>query len=293
MTGTETHQGAAVGAAVNGQTGGSGHIDHDDPSPLTQPPARGVSPFQAAGRHIPLLASLAIVGALIGGGAGYAIKPTYSADTTLTVGRSTATANSVPGYAAALESLAGSYARIATSERVTELAAQQLRRKSLGVEVKSTQIAESSLFKITAEGADPELTRNAANVTANALIKYLSTADTDPTELLSEFEKAQRELSAANSKVRSFQNGRGTSSQLSAALARQAAARLRAQAIEQQYPQARLNRGQVAAEILTPAASAVSDRAARVRLYGVIGLVAGGLLALGIATIRSNRPSRV
>lgn len=253
-----------------------------------------VTPYRAAIHWAPLVVAIALIGAGIGAGIGLQRTPQYEAQATLTIGKSAAAAQSVPGYVAAVESLAGSYSRVATSQKIAALTSRELRIPVADItrSVEATQVPESSIIVIRAKGTDSGEVVRIANATSRSLNTYTSVTETSAAVILKSYENAQRSLARSTAKVGDLRRRNRKGDVLVRAQAKQAADRLRSTSLATAYPLAQSNTGRLAVDVLTPATEAVSDRRTTLRLYVIVGLVLSLVLGVTLATLLANRRPR-
>jgi hypothetical protein len=181
--------------------------------------------------------------------------------------------------------------------------------KALGVPVRQVSgdvagnpIPESSLIRITAESASEERAVALAGTTSVELIKYLNETNDDPARqqvLLEEYRAAAEQLQAATLARVGAESALGAANPAQEADARAALARaraavdqasLRADAAARAYTESQrgaADRGTL--NLVSESRSTGSDKARTMQLAIAGSLILGGLLGVGLATLKENR----
>jgi hypothetical protein len=153
-------------------------------------------------RHpvVAILPLVVLVVVLVGGAVTTA--PTYTAESRIVVGRLDVEAQSVPGFTAANNSLAATYARLVGSTQHVEEIADQTERTADEVRgrVGASPIPESPIIRVEASGSSEADTIELADQAAAALITLVDRLN-DPSErglaLLDDYREAASALAAA------------------------------------------------------------------------------------------------
>jgi capsular polysaccharide biosynthesis protein len=267
-------------------------------------PATTTSLGSIARRSWWLIALVASVLALAGLAVGLLREPTYTATVQLNVGTLDARAQAVPGYVEAAKSLASSYSRIATTERVVRPVAQaaRLSPEEVRERITVTPVLQNPIISVEAEGPSREEAEALSRTTARGLIAEVERVDTAggaDAELLDEFRAASRRLAEAELRLRSLQRRReaDTGSVPRASIERQQAEvetrRLESTTIGNLYAEARTRAGSASQlELIGEPASITSDRSSTIQQLVFAGLLAGAVIGLALATLREGAAAR-
>jgi uncharacterized protein involved in exopolysaccharide biosynthesis len=266
------------------------------------PPEPSFSPVSfAIGRHKLLVfmcaAALAVVGAL--GGA--ARKGTYTASTTLQVGKVNPNSPGFYGFVQSASDLAGVFSRAITAAPVLAAVHSQLGLApgQAVARLAAEPLPSSPAFRVIATGPTPRAAVSLANVTSNALIAYEAQANTYSPEsqrMLDEYRKTSLALAHANMQVSRAASAYGAHRDparrlnLERAEAERAAASLQVQALASGYQlsaQSTTTRDLIS--LLAGASIATSDRKSKVELLGFIGLLGGLVIGAAIAVLYEQR----
>jgi capsular polysaccharide biosynthesis protein len=241
---------------------------------------------------------------------GAARHPTYEASTTLQVGTVNLNSPGFYGFVQAASSLATVFSRTITAGPVLE----DLQAK-LGVtpsqaarRLAAEPIPISPSFRIVATGDSASSAIALANTTAAAVISYERHAaeGTSPqtAALLKEYSKAAEQLEQATAAVEGLRaqlarekTNRGAAARFGAALLRarvaQSDARTRANALEASYrnvtvANAGANPAGGLVSLVAAASTATNDHSSKIKLYGLVGLLAGLTLGCILAIVRER-----
>jgi capsular polysaccharide biosynthesis protein len=140
--------------------------------PHASTPSAGFEPIgRSALAHPVLVVLCTVVGLLAGAGAGYVHPVSYTADSSLIVGRTTGIAeDELAGLAVAIESLASNYARLMTTSKVISATESILHDPTLPGTVSASPIPESSIIDVQAVSSTKQGALNLANAGAVALV---------------------------------------------------------------------------------------------------------------------------
>jgi capsular polysaccharide biosynthesis protein len=300
---------------VNGvvvRNGSSDAVDHRDDAVELDVPSdpvqtfvvRHARPYESPGRsaknHWQLITVFCLLGVLLGAAFAFVKSPTYNAEMRLVVGKTAQLSNlaSVPGLDAAGQSLASSYSRLVETDEVQAATAKKM-GGALNGSISASPIPESPVLRLDATAASPER--------AIALAKAGSAALVDAVNKLNEQQNqsAKKILDQFNAANQIVIDTQAQLNQLQPSLAAQTTAAGAAQVQDQiNAAQAKHDTAKVQADALNEAYSGVyqptainsqiiqsagppkdmgSNRRSTLEAGVLIGLVAGGLLGLGLA----------
>jgi capsular polysaccharide biosynthesis protein len=152
-------------------------------------------------RHRGVVALWVMAGMLAGGLYGLLGPGTYTAESRLLVGTFEAPAAAVPGYVLASQTVAGNYARLASSSAVAEKLPTDLSLSpdQISSMVTVTAIPESAIVRVVATSNDAGKARTAAEAMADALNATVAdlNARNSGDALLADYRTASQELAAA------------------------------------------------------------------------------------------------
>jgi capsular polysaccharide biosynthesis protein len=252
-------------------------------------------PFLALLPAIFLLAAGIVVGAKK--------HPSYSASATINVGKSDIITQATPGYVQAAQVLASSYSRVVMSDHVSVPVAQALERPVgfVSSHLVAAPIPGEPTFNITATAAARQDAVNLANAAVNAIVKFANTSQTQqgsPSQLLSQYTKAQGTADRLHSKAGSLQaklrlglSGVSQAQVNKVQLAAQIAG-LQAQAFGNAYTTLLQNGVAPVLDVFSQATSTTSNRTSNIEKYAVIGAVAGLVLGLALAALVGGLENR-
>jgi uncharacterized protein involved in exopolysaccharide biosynthesis len=241
-------------------------------------------------------------------------KPTYTATSSINVGRVDVRVQALTSYTVGAQSLASSYSRIATSRTIVDPVAERLRtsREDVAKRLSANVVADSSIFEIIGRGRSQEEAirlSTAATREMQAYVARRSSGDRAAEKLLKAFTAQARKtdtLQRRYIRLRNRREGRGTAplaaegeSDKPAAMevrnARVAyeTAQLRKNALGGQY-QARLSEtaNTPGVELLNRAFTAVSDRQKVLQQFVALASVAGLLFGAALALLLGRRSNR-
>jgi uncharacterized protein involved in exopolysaccharide biosynthesis len=252
---------------------------------------------------------LVLVPLLIGLFAGVALavqrSPVYTAETRMTVGGvDVSQPGALSGFAVAGEQLAQTYSRAISAEAVVAPVARRtgLSSDTIRARVSATPVPNSPVFRVSAEGGSATQALDIANLTAVSLQRYVSRLNQpvgSSSKLFSQYQRAATQYASAQ---RSQQDSAGafarahTEANRRAVVSSQAAfqaAGLKLKGLTNAYLSS-VGGGTsgLSAEQLAQATSASSDRSSRLQLFGLLGMLAGLLVGLALATSSANRAAR-
>jgi capsular polysaccharide biosynthesis protein len=275
------------------------------PQPPEAPAARPAVGPVAAMLARPLLVVL-IVGACAVAGLALGLQraPVYRAESRLGVGNTDVQSQSLPGYVAATQSLAGSYARAIGSDAVLTRLSRSLDQSPalLGARLSASPIAESSVIRVESRSTTAADAVRLANAGADGLVQYVGGLGTGSAESA----KVLRRLRGATLRTERLKRRRqtltkryalepstGLQEQIQETAADAAAAQARAKALSVQYANDQQNLPTTSfVSVLSSARSAASDRSSAIQTRVFTGLVAGLLLAAALCTALANRRPR-
>jgi hypothetical protein len=271
--------------------------------PPGRPPIRGI--FAAARRHWPFVIVPTIVAFALAAAIGYSIKPVYTAQATMNVGRLDVNTQSIPGYALAIQNLAAAYARLVTADGVVGPVAAKLHR-SIGQvrgEVNGSPVALAPLLVVTATGSTQQGTVNLANDVAGSLATYvanlnlggtdaqhLNLGGSDAQTLLTQYKPAVNRLNELFGQLSVLQTKPNTPANNREKLALQTAVQgqsLQVDALKTAYLTSQQGLGSASiVQVLNKSQFASSNHHTRIEELGFAGLVLGLLVGLGLARWR-------
>jgi hypothetical protein len=263
---------------------------HDGPPVGRAPESPAI---RAIARHRALIVACAAVFAVIGAGLGVARPVSYTASTTLQVGKVNPNSPGFYGFVQSATDLATAFSRSIVAEPVLDSIHHQLGLRPVQTveRLSAEPIPNSPTFRVIATGPTAGAAIGLANVASDAVVTYVgqsNTADPDRGALLSSYRAASLRLakatSAAGAAAAQFKAHPGATTRvaLDNAQAQLAAERLELQAIAANYrasAQSITTTGLVS--LLAGATTASNDRTAKIELYAFTGLLAG--LAIGCA----------
>ncbi len=267
-----------------------------DPSPTTGVMA---TLWRLTARHRTVVACGAVLGMLAGAVYGLVAPSTYTAESMMLVGTFEAPAAAIPGYVLASQTVAGNYARLATTNDVVEpfAASLGLSPEEARARVTVTAVPESAVIRITASGSDADQARATAEAMNTALKTFVDTTLNAPgasDQLIEAYQNAQLELAPlANTRTQTslaLADAQGAAAQAAAQTAYDNAVRSAAPAqlvVDGLAAQYRVDSETVStsSSIRSLGAANVSkdSKALDTLLYTLIGLVVGGGLGLLVA----------
>jgi hypothetical protein len=231
---------------------------------------------------------------LVGGAVAYGLtrKPTYTSEARLSVGGLSLTTQTLPGYTTAVQQLAVAYSRAVDATPVIAPIARRfnLSQVEAAKRVSATPIEGSPVIRVRGSSRDKVQAVQIANTAAGSLITYavrLNSGTTASSRLLNRFLRASRNLQNATAASRKFKLN---DPRRRAAKSREDIARLQFQTAAGLYQQAQVGRSNLnLVQKLAPAAPATSDRDSVLQQFVAGGLIAGLLIGVGLAILRTNR----
>jgi capsular polysaccharide biosynthesis protein len=235
----------------------------------------------------------------------YSSTPTHTSEARLLVGGFDPQDQAVPGFVAATESLASTYARLVGTPAVVDEVAKTLDLDPAQVRghVHASPVPDSSLIRVEGTADNRRDATRFADAGADALQKYATGAagTTTAADLLGDFQAASADLASATATLnrvnRALEANPNDSSLLSQQATSQAAvdaAKLKADALGERYSTFLENTGGSAnVQLVSPASYQGDDRQSMVQL-GVaasvgLGLVVGIALATLVVNQEANR----
>jgi len=272
---------------------------HAHGSPPPQPPPSPVA--TAIGRHKLLVILCAVALAALGAAAGAARKGTYTAATTLQVGKVNPNSSGFYGFVQSASDLAAVFSRAITAAPVLAAVHSQLGLAPVAAVTRlaAEPLPNSPAFRVIATGPTPRAAVSLANVTSNALIAYEAQANTYSPEsqrMLDEYRNTSLTLAHANMQFSRVAQGyaahRDSARRLALerAEASRATASLQVQALASGYQlsaQSTTTRDLIS--LLAGASTATSDRKSKIELLGFIGLLGGLVIGCAIALLYEQR----
>ncbi len=275
----------------------------EEPAPAPreiEPPTVGVG--TAVRRH-PLIIIICVVLLVAGGAAvGLRRKPVYTATARLEVGDlNLAAPGALSGYAAASQALAASYARAVTASAVVAPVARQMHlpQSAVTAELSATPVPLSATFDVTASSPTSSRAVRLANAASVALSKYVASLNsTSPASgrLLAQLRTASTKFETAKAKAsgiaRALTHSKSArlNNALVAAQAQVDATSANLDAVRTAYADSlQAETSTSRAQLLSPAVQATSDRVKKLEISLFVGLAAGLLLGIVLATLRARR----
>ena len=243
----------------------------------------------------------AVALAAVGVAGGLARSATYTASSTLQIGKVNPNSPGFYGFVQSASDLATAFSRAITAAPVLSSVQAKL-GLSPGVTVTrlaAEPIPNSPAFRVIASGPSAHAAIELANVTSSAVIAYEADANTYSPEskrLLNAYRAASLSLAHAENEVTRAASAyaqdpsTATSAALENAQAGRSAASLRAQALAggyQQSAQSATTRDLIS--LLAGAVTAASDRKSKIELLGFVGLLGGLAIGCAIAVLREQR----
>jgi uncharacterized protein involved in exopolysaccharide biosynthesis len=253
--------------------------------------------FEAIAMHKLLVFALAVLGVLIGAGLGYVREPVYTASATLQVGEVNPNSPGFGNYTQSATSLATGFSRAITAEPVL---AQVHGKLGLAPRVAAGRLSAepiplSPVFRVIATGGSEAGARNLANVTAAAVVKYVSksnSATPQSKSLLAAYRRAALDARRSGAEQKAVEaDGSASRRKLLNAEAASSTAQLRLEAIDRSYIAAVTSQApkQGLLTVLAGASTAQSDHLSKLELYALLGLLGGLLVGCAAAVWRERR----
>lgn len=261
------------------------------PPPTESPRLAG--PLEAFLRHpfLTLLPLILLVGAatLVG----TQRDAEHTAEARIQVGRDNVPPFYLQSVVAGSQALAATYSRAAYAEPVIQRAAREagVPVEEVRGKLNGTQVGGSTLIEVQAKSTSSRAAIALANSGAEAMVDFIVdlTRDTDQSKaLFDDYRKAQRRFHEADERVRRLL-GRKRPAQLRRARLAADVARLRAEDLAARYRQSTTEvMAASSLDVIAPAATTESDRRDKLQQLLVIGAIAGLVLGLLLALLRSN-----
>jgi hypothetical protein len=151
------------------------------PAPAPDP----LGPLRGVVRRWPVVLVTTVLLAAVAVAAALAQRPTYTASSDINVGRVDVRVQTLPGYVAGAQALAGAYSRVATSDRIVAGVARRLDlpagevRSRLG----ATPIPEATIFRIFGSGDSVDDAVRFTRAATAEMEAYVASTDDDQTTL--------------------------------------------------------------------------------------------------------------
>ncbi len=263
-----------------------------------------VSPGRSARNHWQLIVVCTMLGVLFGAAFGVVRKPTYTAQARLVVGKTAQLSNlaSIPGLDAAGQSLAASYSRLVTTDAVLNDAAKRL-GGSLDGSLSASPIPLSPVVLVEASAKTSDGAVALAKAGSAALVDAVETLNQQQSkatdDVLKQYQDADRVLIAAQINVNSLRQQLTTQTAAGAPAATLDDLQTKVNIAQTEVDAAQLKKDSLAATysgVFSPtalnsqilqrvgtAAATGDNRKSTLEIGVLFGLVAGGLLGLGLA----------
>jgi uncharacterized protein involved in exopolysaccharide biosynthesis len=227
--------------------------------------------------------------------------PTYSATASVNVGRVDIRSEALPGYMSAAQSLAFSYSRVVTSDRIVAAIAssQHLSPQTVAGRLSAAPVPKSPIFTITGTGPSAAAAISLTNA-ATTQIRRFATSTSGGNGAATSILRDYRTQAAKTAQLRrevSRLKGNGSSAALTRAELSYQAAKLRLQGLGTQYQaQSAEVLSTAGIDVLDRPTAATNDRSKTVERFGaggvIVGLLLGVALALALEQGRNRRRSR-
>ncbi|WP_420176371.1 hypothetical protein [Luteococcus sp. OSA5] len=273
------------------------------PRTEVEPVAEAVSrPMQSLRRHWLSALIVMVLGTIAGVGLGATKPVTYTAEARVAVGTGDLSTGAIAGFPLAAKDMASNYARWVND--------RGLRNGSTdGVTMAASPIPESSIIRIEGTGTDLAAVTAATKKTAEELVSSANGEGTklDPkitfdqyTKAAAQWSKAKSDLNAAQSELEELQADDAATSRIEAARKKVTAAMAEEtqqlqhmNALGAKYQKQMVDTSEAADLVLVrDAEESSNDRTSLMQRYGLLGLVAGGALALLLAVALDRRQRR-
>ena len=261
------------------------------PPPQEPHPLGPLRPVVARWWLVLLVTLLFVAGAVF---VGVSKRPTYTATASLNVGRTDVRVQALPGYVQGATSLAGSYSRIATSPQVEAPLARRLQIPVGEVHSRLTAVPvpNNPFFTLRGTGNSPQDAIAFTRAATRQMQAYVTATDTGRRrvdDLLSQFRSATRKAEGIQrqiTRIKAQAIGTASSPELSRLQTDYEAADLKASALKVQYQERSSELASTAGiQVISPAATAQSDRKRTVQRLGAVGLGAGLLVGSALALL--------
>lgn len=300
---------------VNGvavRNGSSDAVEHRDDAVELDVPAEPVQtfvvrharPYESPGRsarnHWQLITVFCLLGVVLGAAFAFVKSPTYNAEQRLIVGKTAQLSNlaSVPGLDAAGQSLASAYSRLVETDEVQAATAKKM-GGALNGSISASPIPDSPVLRLDATATSAEravaLAKAGSVALVDAVNKLNEQQNQSAKKILDQFNAAnqividtQAQLNQLQPTLAAQTTAAGTAqvqAQINAAQAKHDTAKVQADALNAAYSgvyQPSAINSQIIQSAGPPKATG-SNRRSTLEAGVLIGLVAGGLLGLGLA----------
>lgn len=270
---------------------GNGPVDAR-PAPDGGPAWHG--PLESVLRHPALVVLPAIALVLLALAIGLLRSPVYTSEARINVGRVDVPAYTLQGVTVGNVTLASSYARAIAAPAVIRGAARDAK---IPVEeardnLEASPVPSSTLIRVEAEGDSRREAQRLANAAAARLIDYVTELNVRQQEArsLGRFRNAAERVGRARQRLVRVQRRRGVNSRAAdrARLDLQTA-QLAARSVGNRVFQASIvPPPENLLQLVVPAATADSDKGSVLRELLLIGLVAGLVVGIALALLRTN-----
>jgi capsular polysaccharide biosynthesis protein len=259
-----------------------------------------VGVLESARRYWALVLVPIVIFIAAGGAIALARSPVYTAQARMQVGRlNISTPGAISGYAEAAITLASGFSRAITADGVVDPLAGRFHTTPADIRsrLSATPVPTSPLVTVIATGPSADASIKLANAASDQLSSFLiqfNQSNPDGALLLRKIHAAELRYQRALARLQGAHQGGGalTASQQVLA-ANLETARLEVNTLESAY--GATVQSQAVSALLQPlvaATSATSDRHSRLQIALFIGLVAGIVVGLGLATLRANHLAR-
>jgi uncharacterized protein involved in exopolysaccharide biosynthesis len=268
-------------------------------------------PLRAFGRYWPMSFALAFLGLMAGIAVGSARAPIYTAEVRLAVGGQGLSSYAIPGFALASQQLAADYARyVSVAQDGPALKTTLGARAGEVLGLSASPVPNSSVVSIEAQAADGQLAMKAATAVGSALIATTNaqTNEQSAAALLAQYNTLSGTVAQANQDLQNAQQlvtklaaaTTTTATQLTAAQAIEVAAATKFASLQLQQTALASRYQSVATSdtpssnlaVVQPAAIIFNNTTKNEELFGLVGLAAGGAIALVAATVRARLAKR-
>jgi hypothetical protein len=270
----------------------------DDPGPLVdrvfEPPDSLV--LSAIANNKRIVASFAVLLALIGIAFGLTRQTTYTASATLQVGQVNPNSAGFLGYVQSASSLATAFSRSIAAAPVLATIEQRLDLETadLTPRLSAEPIPLAPAFRVIATGSSEADAIRLANTTAAAVTNYENRSNSSNPQarsLLDDFGQASLELKRNEAHLAELEGESASSDDLAKAQAERSSAQIKLKGLSTAYVAAVATQApsEGLVSLLAGATSASSDHKEKVELYGFLGLLAGLVLGCAAAVLREQR----
>lgn len=268
------------------------------------PPQARVGVTDSMRRHWRLVSGTTVAVVVFSLLLGMSRPAVYTAEARLNVGRLDVSTQAIPGFVSSVQALAATYSRLVDAEDVVKATARAtgVPPADIAGSLTASPIADSPLFRLEATAPSAQDAIERANAAAKALAAYvasLNTENPDSERILDQFRTASRALARAESQLESAKRALAnnptaeTRAAVNRARVEVDAARLQTTTFSNLYQQSQ--QGSISANVVTifnPASVAASDRGSALQRFLFVGVVAGLLISIALATVIENLPHR-